>query len=742
MYTQVKLTNLLGNNTIFINQSNTTLSHDTVNNYWIATPINSSLGECYFISSNNINYLKAHKYYCSVDVKGTADGYAQIYFPYLPPYLSTGQAVNTTWKRIAFISDSTAYGDIENNSNPIRFDNDNATVNRTNYYKQFMLIDLTASFGAGNEPTKEWCDSNIQYFNGDCYIMYGNASTDFQNKMVQAYRPGMDIEVEYGQIDPDARDTASVNDKSAEMVFSNANQVVGENQNKENIKIATLENREILLDGSFEFAPETSITDREIGFRPTVLSDSIGNFATQPYIKITTTNIISAAGLTITFSPLLGQYATDFDVYVGDTVHSISGNQKIRWCSDFTVEGVNNVNVVIKKWSKGLTRAKITQIDFGFYLTLTADELTSFRMSETFNPISTQLSDGTITFDFLNIDKKYNPFNLGAQQRFIVDRQPITTKAGYKDEMYQIGYHELSGKPKIESSTIQLTGYTLINKLNKQLETTLYENKNIKYIAENILARCGVQKYSVDSGLTDTITTIVTGNAKDVISSLLIAYCKQIWQYGDTLYIGNKTTNNSGFNITSNVEQQPTINTDNQINKISVKYYTYNHSTVLEELTSYKSTEIGTVVINTDYASGMVLSGETSHATLVGSTIDSATVNFTSAEKEIKVNGYKYKKVELSAVKNNNNSQGIDIEIGDNQFIQSSAQANAVLNWINKYYSNKNIIDTKWRQNPIVQLGDIIGVDTDFGNQNIIVESNIYEYKQGGLSGQTKGRCI
>lgn len=742
MYTQYKVINLLGNNTIFINQFNTTLSHDTVNNYWIATPTNSSLGECYFISSNNINYLKAHKYYCSVDVKGTADGYAQIYFPYLPPYLSTLQAVDTTWKRIAFISDSTVCGDIENNSNPIRFDNDNATVNRTNYYKQFMLIDLTASFGVGNEPTKEWCDNHIEYFNGEMYVNYGSVSADFQNKMVQAFRPRMDIAVEYGQIDPDARDSASINDKSAEMMFSNANQTIGENQNKENIKIATLENREMLLDGSFEFAPETSITDREIGFRPTVLSDSIGNFATQPYIKITTTNIISAAGLTITFSPLLGQYATDFDVYVGDTVHSISGNQKIRWCSDFTVEGVNNIKVVIKKWSKGLTRAKITQIDFGFYLTLTANELTSFRMSETFNPISTQLSDGTIVFDFLNLQKKYNPFNLGAQQRFIVDRQPITTKVGYKNEMYQIGYHELSGKPKIESSTIQLTGYTLISKLNKQLETTLYENKTIKYIAENILARCGVQKYSVDSGLTDTITTIVSGNAKDVISSLLIAYCKQIWQYGDTLYIGNKTTNDSGFNITSNVEKQPTINTDNQINKISVKYYTYNHSTVLEELTCYKSTEIGTVVINTDYASGMVLSGETSHATLVSSTIDSATVNFTSADKEIKINGYKYKKVELSAVKNNNNSQGIDIEIGDNQFIQSSAQANAVLNWINKYYSNKNIIDTKWRQNPIVQLGDIIGVDTDFGNQNIIVESNTYEYKQGGLSGQTKGRCI
>lgn len=29
-----------------------------------------------------------------------------------------------------------------------------------------MLVDLTAAFGAGNEPDKEWCDSNLPYFSG------------------------------------------------------------------------------------------------------------------------------------------------------------------------------------------------------------------------------------------------------------------------------------------------------------------------------------------------------------------------------------------------------------------------------------------------------------------------------------------------------------------------------------------------------------------------------------------------
>lgn len=34
------------------------------------------------------------------------------------------------------------------------------------YMKEPILIDLTTAFGVGNEPTKAWCDSNLNYFDG------------------------------------------------------------------------------------------------------------------------------------------------------------------------------------------------------------------------------------------------------------------------------------------------------------------------------------------------------------------------------------------------------------------------------------------------------------------------------------------------------------------------------------------------------------------------------------------------
>ena len=44
----------------------------------------------------------------------------------------------------------------------------NATTN--SYVDEVMIVDLTETFGAGNEPTKEWCDENINYFEGTTII--------------------------------------------------------------------------------------------------------------------------------------------------------------------------------------------------------------------------------------------------------------------------------------------------------------------------------------------------------------------------------------------------------------------------------------------------------------------------------------------------------------------------------------------------------------------------------------------
>lgn len=57
-----------------------------------------------------------------------------------------------------------------NGSYPLRFDFDNRQNASTVYYDGGMLIDLTTTFGAGKEPSKEWCDKNIPFFEGTSKI--------------------------------------------------------------------------------------------------------------------------------------------------------------------------------------------------------------------------------------------------------------------------------------------------------------------------------------------------------------------------------------------------------------------------------------------------------------------------------------------------------------------------------------------------------------------------------------------
>lgn len=42
----------------------------------------------------------------------------------------------------------------------------------TAYYDGYLLVDLTETFGAGNEPSQEWCDENIDWFEGTTKINY------------------------------------------------------------------------------------------------------------------------------------------------------------------------------------------------------------------------------------------------------------------------------------------------------------------------------------------------------------------------------------------------------------------------------------------------------------------------------------------------------------------------------------------------------------------------------------------
>lgn len=97
----------------------------------------------------------------------------QCYWPIAEPLMGSAN-VNTSktnqWQRLSWRNVRSNWND--SYSAQFRFDFEGMASNTIAYIDDAMLIDLTAAFGAGNEPTQEWCDTNIEYFAGNKTIQY------------------------------------------------------------------------------------------------------------------------------------------------------------------------------------------------------------------------------------------------------------------------------------------------------------------------------------------------------------------------------------------------------------------------------------------------------------------------------------------------------------------------------------------------------------------------------------------
>ena len=97
----------------------------------------------------------------------------QCYWPIAEPLVGIAKVDKTKlnqWQRLSWHNVRANWND--NQTAQFRFDFEGMVGNTVAYIDDAMLIDLTAAFGTGNEPTQEWCNTNIEYFTGNKTIQY------------------------------------------------------------------------------------------------------------------------------------------------------------------------------------------------------------------------------------------------------------------------------------------------------------------------------------------------------------------------------------------------------------------------------------------------------------------------------------------------------------------------------------------------------------------------------------------
>lgn len=104
----------------------------------------------------------SHKYYTRIETyQETKAGSTDVYWPIAePPLISHLSGAAGQWNVLSTITDRSSFtaGNYQ-----VRIDYNNEGSTAYMWFDGFMLVDLTATFGAGNEPSKDWCDANIPF---------------------------------------------------------------------------------------------------------------------------------------------------------------------------------------------------------------------------------------------------------------------------------------------------------------------------------------------------------------------------------------------------------------------------------------------------------------------------------------------------------------------------------------------------------------------------------------------------
>ena len=122
--------------------------------------------EKYGVSATSYPLEPTHLYYACVEVYSeTGTGSIDFFWKSASPSFFGGKKVYAnTWTKWSIVSNRSNF---TAGNYPYRLDYNNGGVADQAWFDGVMIIDLTATFGAGNEPTRAWCDANIPYFVGE-----------------------------------------------------------------------------------------------------------------------------------------------------------------------------------------------------------------------------------------------------------------------------------------------------------------------------------------------------------------------------------------------------------------------------------------------------------------------------------------------------------------------------------------------------------------------------------------------
>ena len=573
-----------------------------------------------------------------------------------------------------------------------------------------------------------------------------------------------DIEVSMKLTDPSAYEDASATD-NGHVSFSNTNHIVANGE--KNIRpYATLERNLWLLDGSREILPASNYG--EVGFVDDEICSSDGTFSSHPIITIGFTKVHTnlLQGITITWSDFLDEYAEEFTVtaYNGTNVvakKTVTENSSVTSAVMIDIINYDSITVEIIKWSMPLRRARIDEVFIGANIIFSKKDVFSYSASYNSNPISAELPKSEVSFSINNVDGKFNPYNAEGMSKYLMERQEISVRYGFKLES---GIEWISGgkfylsewDAKQGSMSAELKARDLLEFMTGIYNKGLYnpDGTSLYDLAEDVLLDAnlplnvdGTVKWVIDESLKNiyTIAPLPMDTHANCLQMITNAGACVMYQDREgILHISKLSTGVSDYTINDfNSYSKSEISLAKPLKQVDVPYYSYSVSEELTELFR------GYVSIN---GRREVLITYPNMATDVQTIIDDGVINSAkyytnvcvldiTAPGDVKllVDGYGLES--SSVIVTTIDSDSGETVTVDNPLITSQERASTIGSWVRDYMRNRMTLSPDWRADPRLDALDVINNETERGTNRMLMTSVSYSYN-GAFRGSGEGRVI
>lgn len=573
------------------------------------------------------------------------------------------------------------------------------------------------------------------------------------------------VELSLKLTDPDAYEDATAEHNGSVYFSDEADYVVSE-VDKNIDPHATLERNLWVLDGSRKVIP---INDYgENGYIGDIISAENRTFSQNPLISVIFSKVFTdlITGVSIVWSKVFDEYATDFIVtaYNGDEVvasKTVTENTKANMMVKVDIINYDRITIEVLKWSLPCRRARIEAVQIGAELIYAKGDIIEYSHSQSVDPISATLPMCKISFSINNIEDDFNPNNLGGLSKYLIERQEVKVRYGYKlnddVEWIDAGTFYLSEWDAPQNGvSAEFTARDLLEFMSgiyyygeyNPNGTSLYDlAEKVLIDAKLPLDESGSVKWVIDTKLKNIRTTAPLPIDTHANCLQMIANAGECVIYQDRnglLHIETMSYDETDYSIDLfNSYSKSDISLSKPLKDVTVPCYSYSVETEPTELYKGNVNIGGTLEVLVTY------SGTATNvvATVTGGTLNSAkyysnacVLNITATESvDILVTGNNLTSSSVSVVVESG-IKGETVSV-DNPLITSNDRAISVGRWVENYMKNRMTLTSDWRADPRLDALDIVNNENNYNTNKVLMTSVDYSYN-GAFKGSGEGRVI